>query len=157
MKDPNYSEMTDAEFYVECADVVHHLATQIMVIARQSAMLCRFDDKDEHAPAILEFGMYGMMNSLGDILNNVDAVEPEDSWTTPIFDELHRRYGPRRSAGTNQPPTQEQVPDGELCFVWTDVCRVKMYGAEARLKWKPSWTWIGWCAKPEPTVKGSES
>ena len=83
-----YDQMTDAEFYVECADVVQHMALQIATIARETAALHRHDDgegSDWRATASLTVGMRAMMDGLGDVLNGMDASTDNDRWTDAIF------------------------------------------------------------------------
>lgn len=86
------SKLTDAEFYVECADVVHHFATQVMTIARETASLCRRVPDDRFGSANLEFSMRWMLESLRDLLSDMDAVTSDDDWVNPIYEELHRRF-----------------------------------------------------------------
>ena len=93
MKD--YASMTDAEFYVECAAAVKHLAEQVLTIARQTAELAKSikpEDASKVMGPALEFSMQNMLNGLGDILNGMDAATEEDEWTDAIFDEMQRRF-----------------------------------------------------------------
>ena len=94
----DHKAMTSAEFYVECADVVAHLATQVMTIARETAALARHSGDEKTVSPLLEFSMRPMMECLGDLLNGLDAVEPSDSWTNAVFKELHRRFPRQRPA-----------------------------------------------------------
>ena len=92
-----YAKMTDAEFYVECADAVAHMAAQLTTIARQTAGLCRSirtqGESDKFARPILERSMQQMMECLGNLLNDLDAGEEgDDIWMDPLFNELHRRF-----------------------------------------------------------------
>lgn len=41
------------------------------------------------------------METLGDMLNGMDAVSPDDEWMAPIFDEAHRLWP--------QPPAVESI------------------------------------------------
>lgn len=87
-------EMTDAELYVECADAVRVMSLRVLTLTATMAQIFRtateYDEKG--APACLEFGMYGIMMSLGDLLSNMDALEDRDEWMDPLFEELQRRY-----------------------------------------------------------------
>jgi len=56
----------------------------------------------------------------------------------------------------SKPPTLEDVPDGNLCVVKTGVANCRMYGAEARMKWKPHWTW-GFISSQQGDSTPSES
>ena len=38
-------------------------------------------------------------------------------------------------------PLPSQVSDGEMCKIRTNVLALRMYGAEARMKWKSHWIW----------------
>jgi hypothetical protein len=93
----DYEAMSSARFHIECADAVAHLATQVMVIARETAALVRRNGDEDTALPLLEFTMRPMMECLGDLLDGLDAVEPsEDSWVNPVFEELHRRFPGRQ-------------------------------------------------------------
>lgn len=45
------------------------------------------------------------METLGDMLNGMDAVTEEDDWTAPIFAEAHRRWPAR-----DIPAPQDEAP-----------------------------------------------
>lgn len=86
-----YESMTDAEFYQECADVVQYIAGQLSTIVRQTAAIFRVNPNDYAASAALRISMSAMMESLGNLMDALDAVSDDDEWTAPIYDELHRR------------------------------------------------------------------
>lgn len=108
----NYEKMTSAEFYLECADVVARLATQVMTIARDTAALTRHDPDEAVARPLLEFSMLSMVETLGNLLNNMDAVQHDDSWTDGVLAELQRRF-PQRAGVAQVPPPS--ASDGEAC------------------------------------------
>lgn len=56
-----------------------------------------------------------MMETLGDILNGMDAVEEGDDWLDPIFEEAHRRWPTKGCPHcghlqTSPEPNQTAVP-----------------------------------------------
>jgi hypothetical protein len=44
------------------------------------------------------------METLGDMLNGIDAVEEEDAWVDPIFEEAHRLWPAASPAPQPSPP-----------------------------------------------------
>lgn len=43
-----------------------------------------------------------LMETLGDILNGMDAVEDEDEWTGPVFERAHEMWPTPRSFSTGE-------------------------------------------------------
>ncbi len=87
--------MTDAEkqaqVAAQCRAVVH-LATALAEVHRQKAII--LETGQPYKP--VEFvgqQTASLMETLGDILNGMDAVdEDEDKWLDPIFAEAHRLW-----------------------------------------------------------------
>lgn len=82
------------EKYKQVADqcrVVAHLATAIAQVHTDKARLFAANG----APSIVDYvGRHTahLMETLGDILNGMDAVEEEDDWVDPIFEKAHRMF-----------------------------------------------------------------
>lgn len=102
----DYESMTDAEFYIECADAVRVMSLRLVSITSTMAAIFRTATEEDQkgAPALLEFGMYGIMNSLGQVLSNMDAMVDGDEWMNPLFDELRRRYPDRPNSADSIVP-----------------------------------------------------
>lgn len=91
--------MRDDETHIQVANqckVVAHLATAIAgVFSDYEAMF-----RDNAAPLLIaQVGERSarLMETLGDILNGMDAATEEDEWTSPIFEEARRRWPAKRN------------------------------------------------------------
>jgi len=88
--------MTDAEKREQVAkqlDAVAHLATVLAGVSKDYALMLRA----ERSPVWDLADMVGnrsayQMEVLGDMLNNMDAVDDSDEWMTPIFDAAHKLF-----------------------------------------------------------------
>jgi hypothetical protein len=71
------------------------MAQAIADVHREKAELIASVD---YAPVDLAGKMSAsLMETLGDVLNGMDAVSEEDEWLTPVFKEAQRRWpSPRR-------------------------------------------------------------
>lgn len=72
-------------------DVVVALCQQIAKVHRDNAAMVR----NGHYPTTHEIvgqNSAGHMETLGDIANGMNIVQPEDEWMTPIFEAAHRLF-----------------------------------------------------------------
>ena len=72
--------------------VVAHLARAIATVYADKALLFEAGD----APSILamnDAASYDLMQTLGDVLNGMDAVTDEDDWVAPVFAAAHAARG----------------------------------------------------------------
>ena len=73
-------------------DAVAHMADALVKLYRAKADLVRL------VPHLAPVSMMGqesasLMEALGDVLNNMDAVdEGEDAWMTPVFQTAHQMF-----------------------------------------------------------------
>jgi hypothetical protein len=67
--------------------VVAHLARQIALVHEQMAETYAHPDVPMTESGVDLSGRWSAsrMETLGDMLNNMDAADPEDAWVTPIF------------------------------------------------------------------------
>jgi len=68
--------------------VVAHLAKAIWEVYSDKAKIFASDSKgpDDIVDLVGKWS-HGHMETLGDILNGMDAVDEEDEWTAPIFEK----------------------------------------------------------------------
>ena len=70
---------------------VRHMAT---VLALMHGDFARMYSRGYGELIVAEMGerTARLMETLGDILNGMDAVTEDDDWVSPIFDEAHERW-----------------------------------------------------------------
>lgn len=90
--------MTDLEkrmqVAAQCRAVVH-LATQIALVHSDKAEMFAAGYQD----SLIDFcgdETAGLMETLGDILNGMDAVSAEDKWMDPIFEKANQLWPQNR-------------------------------------------------------------
>ena len=78
----------------QCRAIVH-LATQIALVHSDKAAMFAAGYQD----SLIEFcgdETASLMETLGNILNGMDAVSDEDKWMGPIFEEAHQLWPQNR-------------------------------------------------------------
>ena len=85
------SEEDDRRKVVAQYRVVAHLARQLALLSDDLALVF---ENGGHATILDMNGerSAGLMETLGDALNGMDAFTEEDEWTGPVFAEAHERW-----------------------------------------------------------------
>jgi hypothetical protein len=81
---------TLAQVSKQCS-AVRHLAAVIAAVYGDHARMFA-DGAGEQIAERVGRRTAALMETLGDILNGMDAVTTDDDWLTPIFEEAHRRW-----------------------------------------------------------------
>ncbi len=87
--------VTPAKTMQQVADqyrVVVHLARSLALVHEQSIEAYASRDQSATMIDILGARSASIMEKLGDILNGMDSVDDEDSWTNPIFAVAHATW-----------------------------------------------------------------
>lgn len=87
--------MTKAQQVAKQCEVVIHLANALIEVHSDYARM--FADGRSDNPILELTESVGrrtasFMETLGDMLNGMDAVSEEDEWTAPVFEEAHRLW-----------------------------------------------------------------
>lgn len=77
----------------QCRAVVH-LALNIAKVHADLIDLYQNPKNDEGFVDHAGRGLNGRMNTLGAVLNGMDAVSPEDAWMDPIFEMARKAFSP---------------------------------------------------------------
>jgi hypothetical protein len=85
-------EMSDAEFFIECANLLAAMCDRMKTAHLQIAEFWGVAGNNEVVRPILEFSMYTCLEGVGNILNGIDLVDDSAEQSAPIFAELHRRF-----------------------------------------------------------------
>lgn len=94
--------MTDDEKRKQVIDqcrVVHHMATVLAKMYHPSHLPSYYSgDAGSTLLDLAGLRTASMMESLGNILNGIDAVEDDDEWIDPIFDRAREMFPLNKTA-----------------------------------------------------------
>lgn len=93
-KEPIETEAKRTQVAAQCR-VVAHLAKALVDVHEDYARLFSDDDTAkavDHIADLVGQRTASFMEALGDMINGMDAAQPEDEWTAPIFAAAQRLW-----------------------------------------------------------------